>query len=184
MQIRSSGCIEKRTVNLNTSALLLHSSNSSSSHSGIFYWKSKVYCNQTLSNHGTFFQGVYSQINVILHCSNCSRSRKWLIEPLITVKLSGFPIIPSLEQYYVVQRLRFLSAGAQICSYRAQWGSAQLCWRTRTHACPCKCPVLLLEAVLCVTFAVSLAEAVMGQNLLFGSVQDFAHNLQSHIDSQ
>lgn len=107
MQIRSSGCIEKRAVNLNTSALLLHSSNSSSSHSGIFYWKSKVYCNQTLSNHWTFVWGVYNQINIILHCSDCSRSRKWVIEPLITVKLSGFPIIRSLEQYYIAQRLWF-----------------------------------------------------------------------------
>lgn len=125
-----------------------------------------MYCNQTLGNHGTFVRGVYSQINIILHCSDCSQARKWLIEPLITVKLSSFPIIRSLRTILHCAKVALMSAGTQICSYRALWGSTQLCWRTHTHACPCKWPILLLEGVLCVTCAVLLAEAAMGQNLL------------------
>lgn len=139
-----------------------------------------MYCNQTLGNHGTFVRGVYSQINIILHCSDCSQARKWLIEPLITVKLSSFPIIRSLRAILHCARVALMS-GPQVCSYRALWGPTQLCWRTHTHACPCKWPILLFRGCVVCNLCCFISWSCDGSKAAVLGQCSTLHKLHSHI---
>lgn len=137
-----------------------------------------MYCNQTLSNHRAFVWGLYSQINVILHCPDCSQAKKLVTEPLIDVKLSYFPISGSLEWRCTVA---LMSAGIQIGSYRALRGCAQLCWRTHTHACPCKWAILQLEGVFVCNLCCFISWSCDGSKAaVLGQCRTF-HKLHSRV---